>query len=91
MNNDFYQSFGPEQAAEIERLSRLIYELRQNRARLLLPYEVCHENDLMSRILDGKVDEHPAYDHYLSARILADTCESVRIALAARLKRERAA
>lgn len=91
MKIDFYQGFDPEAAADIERLSRLIYELRQNRARILQPYEVSHENELVSRIVDGQLDEHPAYEHYLSARILSDTCESVRTALAGRLQGERAA
>lgn len=91
MNNDFYQSFAPQDAADIERLSRLIYELRQNRARILQPYKVAHENELMALILNGEVDEHPAYEHYLSARVLADTCESVRQALGGRLQREKTA
>ena len=69
MKIDFYQGFDPEAAADIERLSRLIYELRQNRARILQPYEVSHESELVRRIADGKLDEHPAYEHYLSARI----------------------
>ncbi|MBX3686994.1 MAG: hypothetical protein KF909_12710 [Rhodocyclaceae bacterium] len=91
MKIDFYQGFDPEAAADIERLSRLIYELRQNRARILQPYEVSHESELVRRIADGKLDEHPAYEHYLSARILADTCESVRMVLAGRLRQEKAA
>jgi hypothetical protein len=32
------------------------------------------------------VPEHPAYEHYLAVRILADTLESVRAAVAERLK-----
>ena len=44
------------------------------------------EAALLSRIEAGEVDEHPAYEHYLAARILADTRDATRAALAESLQ-----
>ena len=40
---------------------------------------------LVPGLVPGAIDEHPAYEHYLAARILADTRETVRAVLAERL------
>jgi hypothetical protein len=40
---------------------------------------------LLQQIQAGEVDEHPAYEHYLAARILTDTRETVRTVVAERL------
>jgi hypothetical protein len=36
------------------------------------------ERALLQKIATGEVNEHPAYEHYLSANILAQTRESIR-------------
>lgn len=82
----FYDSLEPEQAEEIESLSQLTYELRENRAAVLQSHGVADEPALLARIRAGEVDEHPAYEHYLAACILADTREAVRTLIAQRLK-----
>lgn len=82
----FYEDIEPDLAVEIELLAQLIYELRENRNAILQPYGVENESLLLQRIQSGAVDEHPAYDHYLSARILADTREAVRETVAEYLK-----
>lgn len=82
----FYEDIEPDLAVEIELLAQLIYELRENRAAILQPYGVENETLLLQQIQSGAVDEHPAYEHYLSARILADTREAVRATIAEHLK-----
>lgn len=83
---NFYDDFEPEDAIQLEQLSRLIYELRENRSTILKGYGVADEIALLEQIYTGAVPEHPAYEHYLSARILSDTRETVRAMLAECLK-----
>ncbi|MDT3706433.1 MAG: hypothetical protein ROZ09_06360 [Thiobacillus sp.] len=82
---NFFENLDPETAEEIDQLSRLAYELRENRNAVLGPYGAEDEAALLQRIQDGAVAEHPAYEHYLSTRILADTRETVREVLRERL------
>lgn len=84
---NFFEDLEPDEAAEIELLSRLIYELRENRNVMLNPYGAENEAALLQKIQTGAVDEHPAYEHYLAARILDDTRETVRAMVGERLKK----
>jgi hypothetical protein len=83
---NFYENLDPDTAAEFQQLSQLIYELRENRHVVLKSFGAEDEAALLQRIQSGAVAEHPAYEHYLAARILADTRESVRAMVAERLK-----
>lgn len=83
---EFFESVAFETATEIEQLARLAYELRENRQAVLQFHEVVDEAALLQRIQSGEVAEHPAYEHYLAARILEDTRETARAALAERVK-----
>lgn len=83
---EFFEHVAFETATEIEHLSRLAYELRENHHAILEHHGAENEAALLQHIQTGKVTEHPAYEHYLAARILADTREAVRSALAERLK-----
>ena len=83
---NFFENLEPERAEEIDQLSRLLYELRENHNSVLRPYEAEDTAALLVRIQGGTVAEHPAYEHYLAARILADTREAVRAVVAERLK-----
>lgn len=83
---EFFESVAFETATEIEQLARLAYELRENRQAVLQFHEVADEAALLQKIQSGEVDEHPAYEHYLAARILEDTRETARAALAERAK-----
>jgi hypothetical protein len=81
----FFENLDPDTAEEIEQLSRLVYELRENRNTVLETLGAEDEAALLQQIASGAAAEHPAYEHYLSARILADTRETVRAVLAERL------
>ncbi len=76
-----------EQAMEIDRLTRLIYDLRENRKRVLAAYGADDETGLLARISSGELPEHPAYDHYLTARVLSDSRSVLREQLAEMLKK----
>ncbi len=82
----FFESLEPEVAEEIENLSRLAYEVRENRAVVLRSYAVPDEAALLENIRSGALAEHPAYEHYLAARILEDMRETARELMAQRLK-----
>ena len=83
----FFENLEPDEAAEIEQLSKLVYELRENRNTVLNPYGAEDEAALLQKIQAGSVDEHPAYEHYLAARVLADTRATVRAIVGERLKK----
>ena len=76
--SSFFQNLPFEAAERIEQFSRLAFELRESRKHLLRRYGVEDEASLLDLIRGGRVAEHPAYDHYLGARILADTRQAVR-------------
>jgi len=76
--HDFYRRMPPEQAVEMERLSRLIYELRVHRDRLLGDWQAPDSGTLLARIRAGETAEHPAYEAWLAARILDDTRHEAR-------------
>lgn len=79
--SDFFQRVAPDAAVDIERLSRLLYELRENRQHLLAAYAAADEAALLERIAQGEIAEHPAYEHYLGARVLARSHAAVRAEL----------
>jgi len=77
----FFERISAEQSLEIEQLSRLLFELRENHAAVLKAHGATDEAALLAAIAAGAVAEHPAYQHYLGARILADTRGAVRAVL----------
>lgn len=76
--NNFFERVPFEAAQQIEQLSRLAFELREAAKQALAPYGVDDPQALLERIRAGELPEHPAYDEYLSARILASAREAVR-------------
>ena len=83
----FYQNLTLDDAVEIEQISRLMYEIRSARDGLLAQLGVSGDADqALARIAGGELPEHPSYEQYLSARILAGLHADVRADLAARLQ-----
>lgn len=76
---NFFDNLELTDAQQLEQLSRLVYELRENRNAILQSHSADDEIALLEHIYTGRVPEHPAYEHYLSARILADTRDTVRV------------
>ena len=85
----FFENLDYDTATELERLSQLIYELRQNHNAILQTYDAADAAALLQQIQDGVVAEHPAYEHYLAARILDDTRDMARAIVGERLKEAR--
>lgn len=83
---NFSEGLMPEFAGEIGIYSKAIYTLREARAFLLQAYGVAGEDELLAQIKAGQVAEHPAYEHYLSMKVLARTTEEVRAELDERLR-----
>ncbi|ABC37363.1 hypothetical protein [Burkholderia thailandensis] len=81
----FFRNLPNEAAQQIDALSRLLYDVREDRKRLLAPYGATDEAALLAKIATGEIDAHPAYEHYLGAKTLADTHETIREQLRALL------
>lgn len=84
--NPIYDSVPPQEALELEQIARLIYESRENRRKVLNAVGASDEAELLARIASGEIDEHPAYEHYLAARILADIHTAARQVVGSRLQ-----
>ncbi len=82
----FFEDLDYDTATEIELLSKLIYELRDSYNTILRFHGAEDNAELLLKIEDGTLAEHPAYEHYLAARILDDTRETVRAVVSERLK-----
>lgn len=74
----FFQNVPSEAAQQIDALSRMLYDLREDRKLILARYHADDEKALLALIAEGKVEEHPAYEHYLGAKTLANTREVIR-------------
>lgn len=81
---NFFEGMPPDTAIRLEQLSRLAFQAREYRNAILAPYGVADEAALLEHVREGKADEHPAWEHYLAARILTDTREAARAMIASR-------
>jgi hypothetical protein len=77
----FYDQLPLDTAQQIEPLSWLSYQLRENRKAVLAHYGVDSAQALLARIQSGALAEHPAYEHYLSLFILQQQREATRAQL----------
>lgn len=84
--SSLYDALEPEDAHEVQLLARLSYMARENRRDVLAAMQVDDEETLLARIAAGEIAEHPAYEHYLAARILAETHQVARTEMAERLQ-----
>lgn len=76
--SSFFDGVATQDAEHVQRLTRLALELRDNRTKLLKQYEADDEEALLQKIVAGQVVEHPAYEHYLGARLLSQAREAIR-------------
>lgn len=76
--SSFFDKMTMEQAEHVQGLTRLALELRENRNKLLAQYAADDEQALLQKITAGELAEHPAYEHYLGARMLFETREEIR-------------
>jgi hypothetical protein len=74
----FYQGLTPQDVETLDRLSRLLLDLRESRQRLLARHGVDDEDTLLARIRAGEIAEHPAYEDYLGARAISAAREDIR-------------
>lgn len=81
-----YEALPPDVAAEVQQLSRLVYESREHRRAVLDATGAGSADELLERIVRAEVAEHPGYEHYLAARILGDTHDIARCLMAQALK-----
>lgn len=79
---NFFQDMPPEMSIEMQQLSRLMYFARENRRDVLKAYQADDEDALLARIRAGELDVLPAYDDYLSARLLGQAQAAARAQLA---------
>lgn len=84
---EFFDNLPYEDALDIEQAAKTIYELREQRAKILAGLAVADEAALLERIRSGALPEHPAYEQFLSASILDATREALRQQLAGELVR----
>ncbi|MBS0354514.1 MAG: hypothetical protein JSR83_11515 [Proteobacteria bacterium] len=84
--DNFYDKVPAEQALEIQRVSRLMYEVRAARDDMLARLGAADAEQALACIVDGQLPEHPGYEHYLSVRILNGLHNQVRAELAALVK-----
>lgn len=77
-----YDALPPDDAEQVQRFSRLMYESREHRRTVLEAFGASSPDALLARIEAAEVAEHPAYEHYLAARILGDTHEIARTEVA---------
>ena len=83
---NLFEKLDPQDAERVDRLAKLAFELRENRAALLRQHGAEDEAQLLARIRSGAVAEHPAYEHYLGARILSEALEALRVELGGLLR-----
>lgn len=75
---NFYENLAPQDIEMLDRLSRLLIELRESREQLLARHGVNDEAALLERIRGGELPEHPAYEDYLGASTITAAREAIR-------------
>ena len=82
----FFENIPYEEAEQIDRMTKFMYELRENRQHLLNQYGAENEEQIKLAIIKTYAAEHPGYEKYLSASILEETRQAIRQELKAYLK-----
>lgn len=77
----FYENLSSQDVVTLDRLARLLLELRESRQTLLDRNGVTDEQALLDRTRAGVLPEHPAYEDYLGAKAIAAATEAIRAEL----------
>lgn len=87
MNEELFddEESGMDPVAMQSLYAKTLYRLRETRKALLNQYGVTEEAQLLAKIREGEVGEHPAYEHYLGALIMEQGRTQLREELLARL------
>lgn len=81
MAANFYERLAPEDVFVLDRLAKLMIELREGKQALLSRYAVQSPEELLDGIRSGAVAEHPAYEDYLGTKSIEKSHTSVRTEL----------
>lgn len=84
--NNFFENVPYEAAHELEQLSRLAFELREQAKHLLQPYGAATAEALFERVRAGELPIHPAAEHAQSALALQEARAAVREQLMAAMR-----
>jgi hypothetical protein len=82
---NFYDNLAREDVEVLERLARLLLELRESRTAVLARHAAGDEDALLAAIRAGAVPEHPGYEDYLGARAIGAALAALRADLRQRL------
>jgi hypothetical protein len=74
----FYDDLDGADVATLDRLSKLLIDLREARAALLARHAAASEEELLEKLRTGALPEHDAYEDYLGARVVEATREALR-------------
>lgn len=86
MNQLAYDEYDMPDTENLQNLyAQTSYRLRESRKEILKQHQVGCEADLLEKIRNGKLQEHPTYEHYLSALILEQSRMQIRAELLAHL------
>ena len=84
--SSFFENIPYEDAEQIDRTIKFMYELRESRQRLLEQHGVESEDQIKQSLVEMRVAEHPTYEDYLSASILEKARLTIRQELKSYLK-----
>lgn len=81
MAANFYERLPPEDVFVLDRLAKLMIDLREGKQALLARHGVATAEELLERIKSNASPEHPAYEDYLGVRSIELSHDSVRTEL----------
>jgi len=75
---DFFDDINDDLKGKLSEVYNEMLVLREHRASLLEPYCLGRQDELIEKIKNGEILEHPAYDHYLAIEAINKELEPMR-------------